>query len=352
MPDQDALKAGETSIFLFQAEGFDARRSNQSKRCYVDVFLLDDDKVCSETPVMSTRELGIWWGRETPAHRIHVGEGSPQPSVPAGCKLLLVVVPQPGTEEREPLRDGEKFFLRMASRPHHQRSTEFTRFSDFLPARVKHHTLVAAKYNETDVTNQIINIYDAELNDVKSSGGTCGQEGDDFVFTNFNALFGDPAPGVPKQLAVTCQVDGEEQTVTAPESEWMRLPRPRHENTECPDYDEFGDWTWGIRHATFGPLDVTAVLRGVLCELGGKLEILKKFGEKGETNLGETDLFGDPQPGVPKKLTVKYVDGEQTWDESQEVRLDRSHWKPSEPWSPARAGAGRGVALAKETRPS
>ena len=35
----------------------------------------------------------------------------------------------------------------------------------------------------------------------------------------------------------------------------------------------------------------------------------QRFGEKGETNLGETDLFGDPQPGVPKKLTVKRLDG-------------------------------------------
>lgn len=67
MPDQASIDAAGTSLFLFQAEGFDARQTNQSKRCYVEVYQLAEDGqgVCSSAPLISTQELGTWWGRET-----------------------------------------------------------------------------------------------------------------------------------------------------------------------------------------------------------------------------------------------------------------------------------------------
>ena len=209
MPDQASIDAAGTSLFLFQAEGFDARQTNESKRCYVDVYELTEDgqQVCSSKPLISTLELGPWWGRETPAHRLHVGSGAPNPSVPAGCSLLLVVRPQPGQPDKSRviLEQGEKFFLRMASKPHHLRSADFKPFSTFLP--VKHAVVSSAKYHKTDVTNKVVELYDNSREDVKYSGGTCGQDGDNFAFTDFNALFGDPAPGNPKQLTVSFQQD-------------------------------------------------------------------------------------------------------------------------------------------------
>ena len=99
------------------------------------------------------------------------------------------------------LEQGEKFFLRMASKPHHSRSANFKPFSAFLP--VKHAVVSSAKYHETDVTSKVVELYDNSRENVKSSGGTCGQDGDHFAFTDFNALFGDPAPGKPKKLTVT-----------------------------------------------------------------------------------------------------------------------------------------------------
>ncbi|CAE7610755.1 CAPN7 [Symbiodinium sp. CCMP2592] len=353
MPDQASIDAAGTSLFLFQAEGFDARQTSQSKRCYVDVYQLTEDgqRVCSSKPLISTLELGPWWGRETPAHRLHVGSGAPNPSVPAGCSLLLVVRPQPGQPDKSRviLEQGEKFFLRMASKPYHSRSADFKPFSAFLP--VKHAVVSSAKYHETDVTNKVVELYDNSREDVKLSGGTCGQDGDNFACTDFNALFGDPAPGNPKQLTVSFQQDGEEKTVSVEESGWMRIPRAgQHSSEGCPDYDDFGE-TWGIKRASFGPLDVTQALRGILSDFGGKLEILKKFEETSEANLGTGDVFGDPAPGVPKKLILEFSSGTtKIWEDGDEVRIDVSDWKPEVKPSPARAGAGRGVALAKASR--
>ena len=315
MPDQDALDAAGSSLFLFQAEGFDARRTNQSKRCYVDVYRLTDDgkQVCSSTPMISTWELGNWWGRETPAHRLHVGRDSLNPSVPAGCNLLLVVRPQPADKTRVALEKGENFFLRLASRPHHSRVGDFKPFSDFLPAR--HPVVASAKYHETDVTAKVVELYDKFLEDIKTAGSDAGQDGDHLAFKNFNAFFDDPAPGVPKQMTVTFWQDGEEQTLSVSESDWMRIPRARAQCKDGPDYDDFGDRTWGVRRATFGTLDVAEALRGILGETGGKLDILKKFGETGAANLGEGDVFGDPAPGVPKKLILELSNGTtKIWD--------------------------------------
>ena len=250
------------------------------------------------------------------------------------------------------MQQGDKFFLRMASKPHHERAADFKPFSAFLPAKISTHAVViSALYHETDVTAKVVDLYDTPHESAKPAGATCGQEDDHLVFTNFNELFGDVAPGVPKQLTVAFWKDGCEHSISATESEWMRIPRPGKRSEKCPDYDDFGDWTWGIQRATFGPRDVTEPLRGILCDFGGKVDMLKRFGETGEGNLGEGDVFGDPTPGEPKKLIVEFSDGStRTWEGSSEVRLDVSDWKPAVEPSPARAGAGRGVALAKASR--
>jgi len=126
-----------------------------------------------------------------------------------------------------------------------------------------------------------------------------------------SALFGDPCPGVRKQLVIYYEVLGTPKKITKKEDYKMtfmmdhiypqgtgKSPAPEEVKLFCVDIIKA---TYGLDKET---CDVTSVLRGMVSEHGGKG--LQAFGYKIKPNGCMNKVFGDPCPGSDKILQVEY----------------------------------------------
>jgi squalene cyclase len=123
-----------------------------------------------------------------------------------------------------------------------------------------------AMYHNRDVTAQVQQI-------VQQNGGTLRFQRD------FNSIFGDPAPGVPKMLQVN--VNG--QIHNFAEGQWNQV-----------NIAAGGGGGGGVQQATYHNRDVTAQVNQIIQQNGGVIRFQRDF----------NSIFGDPAPGVPKNLSI------------------------------------------------